>query len=382
MDFALGEIGAAVGDLARKIFRERVTAASLKQVESDPEHFDRALWKELAGADLLGTSLPESAGGSGHDFIATCALLVEAGAAVAPVPLWATLVLGALPIARFGTEEQRRRWLDGVAAGETILTAALTEAGSEEPAEPRARARNVGGAWELHGTKIAVQAAHLAKWVLVTARTEAGDLGVFVIDPRAKGVRLERQIATTGEPWFRMTLDGARVSPSDVLGDGAAGRGAEIVEWLVPRATAALCAIQLGVSARALAMTAEYATSRQQFERPIATFQAVAQRAGDAYVDVEAIRVSTWQAVWRLASDLPAARAVAIAKYWACEGGHRVGYAAQHLHGGMGFDLEYPLHRYYLWSKQIELTLGSAAVQIARIGADLARVTSHEKPRS
>src|SRR5277367_5659189 len=112
MDFALGEIGVAVGDLGRKIFRERVTPASLKQVESEADRFDRALWKELAGADLLGTSLPESAGGSGHDFLAVCALLVEAGAAVAPVPLWATLVLGALPIAHFGTEEQRRRWLD------------------------------------------------------------------------------------------------------------------------------------------------------------------------------------------------------------------------------------------------------------------------------
>jgi alkylation response protein AidB-like acyl-CoA dehydrogenase len=366
----------AVGELARKIFRERVTPASLKQVESEPDQFDRALWKELASADLLGTSLPEAAGGSGHDFLATCALLLEAGAAVAPVPLWPTLVLGALPIARFGTEEQRRRWLDGVAAGETILTAALAEDGIEDAAAPLVRARwlrDSADSWELTGVKIAVPAAHLAKRVLVTARTEGDQLGVFALDPRAPGVHLERQIATTGEPWFRMTLERARVASSDVLGD--VGRGAEIVEWLVPRAVVGLCATQLGVSERALRMTAEYATTRQQFDRPIATFQAVAQRAADAYIDVEAIRVSTWQAAWRLANDLPASRAVAIAKYWACEGGHRVGYAAQHLHGGMGFDLEYPLHRYYTWSKKIELTLGSASVHLARIGAELADET-------
>jgi alkylation response protein AidB-like acyl-CoA dehydrogenase len=373
MDFSLGEVEVAVGELARKIFRERVTPASLKQVESEPDQFDRALWKELASADLLGTSLPEDAGGTGHGFLATCALLVEAGGAVAPVPLWATLVLGAMPIARFGTDEQRRRWLDGVASGETILSAALAEDGLEDAAAPETIARATADGWALTGVKIAVPAADLAKRVLVTARTEKDQLGVFVIDPRAAGVHLERQIATTGEPWFRMTLDGARVAAADVLGE--VGRGAEVVAWLEPRAVVGLCALQLGVSERALRMTAEYATTRQQFDRPIATFQAVAQRAADAYIDVEAIRVSTWQAAWRLAQELPASRAVSVAKYWACEGGHRVGYAAQHIHGGMGFDLEYPLHRYYTWAKRIELTLGSASVHLAQLGAELARET-------
>jgi 3-oxocholest-4-en-26-oyl-CoA dehydrogenase beta subunit len=371
MDFSLGEVEEAVGELARRIFRERVTPASLKEAEKGTDRFDRGLWKELAAADLLGTSLPESAGGSGHGFLATCALLVEAGAAVAPVPLWPTLVLGAMPIARFGTDDQRRRWLDGVAGGETILTAALVENGFDDAAEPSTRARRVGGFWELHGAKIAVPAAELAKRVLVTAKTQGGELGVFVVDPRGSGVRLERQLATTGEAWFRVTLEGARVSEGDVLGDVA--RGAEIVDWLVPRAVVALCAMELGVTEQALRMTAEYTTTRQQFDRPIATFQAVAQRAADAYIDVEAIRVATWQAAWRLANELPAARAAAVAKYWACEGGHRVTYAAQHLHGGMGFDLEYPLHRYYTLSKQIELTLGSASRQVALLGAELAR---------
>lgn len=119
-------------------------------------------------------------------------------------------------------------------------------------------------------------------------------------------------------------------------------------------------------------MTASYTTTRHQFERPIATFQAVSQRAADAYVDVEAIRVTTWQAAWRLEQDLPAAEAVSTAKLFAAEAGHRVVYAAQHLHGGMGFDVEYPLYRHYLRSKQIELTLGSASVHLARLGQALA----------
>lgn len=147
----------------------------------------------------------------------------------------------------------------------------------------------------------------------------------------------------------------------------------EALEWIVARATVALCAMELGIADSALRMTASYASTRHQFDRPIATFQAVSQRLADAYVDVEAIRVTTWQAAWRLAHDLPAAEAVSIAKYFAAEAGHRVVFAAQHVHGGMGFDLEYPLHRYYLGSKQIELTLGSASVQLARMGREIAR---------
>jgi alkylation response protein AidB-like acyl-CoA dehydrogenase len=364
MDFTLGEIESAVTEVARKLLRERVTPATLKATEATEERFDRALWSELAKTELLDVT--------SQGLLATCALLVEAGAAVAPVPLWPTLVLGAMPIARFGTDEQRARFVRGVASGETVLSAALE--GGEVVAK-----REAGG-WTLRGTKTCVPAAHVAACVLVPARIDrdGGDrspvgvaTAVFLLDPRTPGVKLERQVATTGEPWFRVSVDGVRLGDGDVL--GPIERGDVVLDWLVPRATVALCAMQLGVAERALRMTAEYTSTRAQFDRPVATFQAVAQRAGDAYVDVEAIRVSTWQAAWRLANDLPAAREVAIAKYWACEGGHRVTYAAQHLHGGMGFDLEYPLHRYYLWAKQIESALGAAPVQLERLGAILAQ---------
>ena len=120
-------------------------------------------------------------------------------------------------------------------------------------------------------------------------------------------------------------------------------------------------------------MTAEYTKTREQFERPIATFQAVGQRAADAYIDTEAIRLTAWQAAWRLSEGLPASDEVAIAKFWAADGGQRVAHAAQHLHGGLGIDVDYPLHRYFQWSKAIELTLGSATRQLVRLGASIAR---------
>src|SRR5437764_99693 len=232
MDFALSPEQEALRELARRILADHVTHERLAVVEAEPDWFDRAAWEALAGARLLGTAIPEEFGGSGLGFLELCLLLEEVGRAVAPVPAWPTLVLGALPLARFGTRAQRAALLPAVASGEVVLTAALR-------------------------------------------------------------------------------------------------------------------------------MTAAYTAGREQFGRPIASFQAVQQRAADAYIDAEAIRLTTWQAAWRLAADRPATTEVAIAKFWASEAAHRVVYAAQHLHGGIGVDVDYPLHRYYLWSKQIELTLGS-----------------------
>lgn len=371
MDFSFSEAQKAISDLSRKIFKERVTPAVLKTVEAEPEVFYRKLWDDLATAGLLGTALPERHGGSGHGILELCVLLEEAGAVVAPIPLWAVLCLGALPLAEFGSAEQQSRLLPGVGSGEVLLTAALTEAGLDDPASPATTAVHDGSGWLLTGTKICVPAAHLAHRILVPAQTGPGSVGVFLLDPAAAGVKHERQIATTGEPLTQLTLSSARVAEADVLGDPK--KGAAIVAWMVERATVGLCALELGVAERALAMTASYTSTRVQFERPIATFQAVGQRAADAYIDVEAIRLSLWQAAFRLSQGLPASQSIAIAKFWAAEGGHRVVYAAQHLHGGMGFDRDYPLHRHYLWSKQIELTLGSAQVQLARLGQELAR---------
>ncbi len=371
MDFSFTEAQTAVADLARKLFAERLTPAALKTIEATEDRFHAPLWKELAGLGLLGTAIAESEGGGGHGLLELCALLQEAGGAVVPLPLWPTLALGALPIGKFGTAEQRARILPSVARGEAILTAALAEYGSEDPLRPSTTAKADGAAWILNGVKTCVPAARLANRILVGARTTGDALGVFLVDPKAQGVTLERQVTTSGESQYQLTLSNVRIAREDILGDPE--RGIDVLSWLVPRATITLVAMELGIAERVLRMTASYTTSRQQFDRPIATFQAVAQRTADAYIDVESIRVSTWQAAWRLSEDLPATIEVGVAKFFASEGGHRVVYAAQHLHAGMGFDLDYPLHRYYLLSKQIELTLGSSATHLARIGAELSR---------
>jgi len=372
MDFAFTDEQSALREVARKILEAECTTARLQEVEASAERIDRRLWAELAKANLLGAALPEAHGGSGFGFFELCLLLEEIGRAVAPVPAWATLVLGALPIERFGSAEQKRRFLPGVVAGDVILSAALLEPGSEAPAKPSTTARRDGAGFRLDGVKLCVPAAHLATRILVPARLESDGVGVFLLDPKAPGVALERQRTTNLEVQGKLVLAGAPAGAADVLAADGRGDATVLVRWIEAHATAALCAMQVGVSERALRLTASYTTGREQFGRAIATFQAVGQRAADAYIDVEAMRLTTQQAVWRLAAGLEADDAIAVAKFWAAEGGHAVGYAAQHLHGGIGVDVDYPLHRYYLWAKEIELTLGSANRQLARIGAELA----------
>ena len=383
MDFSYSEEQEAVRQLAGQIFGERSTHERLKEIEAtagDDGPFDRELWKELADAGLLGIHLREDVGGAGLDFVAACLVVEAAGRTAAYVPVVESMVYGALPLDRFGTDAQRKTWLTGAAAGETILTAAMAELvgevvlpGGSEPATTATA--QADGSWVLSGTKACVPAAFVADAILVpaTCRTEDGATtgpGVFIVERGADGVTLTRQTTTTGRPEAIVELDGVRVGVDRLVGEGA--DGAAVIDCITEFATTALCIEEAGVCASALELTAEYTKTRVQFEKPIATFQAVGQRAADAYVDTEAIRLTAWQAAARLAAGLPASAEIAIAKYWAAEGGQRVVHAASHLHGGVGVDRDYPLHRFFLLTEQIELTLGGANESLRRLGRMLA----------
>jgi acyl-CoA dehydrogenase len=371
MDFSFSEEQEAVRDLAGRIFTDLATNERLREIESEPDgdYFDAKLWSELAAAGLLGIALPEDVGGAGLGFVETGVIVEAAGRSAAYVPVVETLAAAAPAIARFGTEGQRQRWLPGVVAGESVITTALVELGGV-PSSPSVLAERSGDGWTLSGTKACVPSGVIADAVLVTARVEPDAVAVFVVETSAAGVTRERQATNTGQPEVVLTLAGTTVGPEALLGTVEEGRA--IVDWLVQRTTAALSLAQAGAAAAALALTAEYTKTREQFGKPIATFQAVGQRAADAYVDTEAIRLTAWQAAWRIAEGLPADKEVAVAKFWAADGGQRVVHAAVHLHGGVGVDREYPLHRYFLMTKHIELTLGGATEHLLQLGATLA----------
>lgn len=363
MDFTFTEEQETVAKLARELFERRATADRLTELEGSGVRYDEGLWKELAAADLLGTALPESVGGNGGGFVELGMLLAEVGWSVAPVPAYATLALGADPIARYGTAEQQQRILPDIVAGQRILTAGLAEPGRSDPRSPATTARRDGSNWRLDGAKELVPAATLADTLLIPASTDDGRVDLFLLGANSAGVEIRAVKTTNREPHADVFLDGAVVSENDRLsGDG-------LIDSLYTRALIALCAIQLGVADRALHIAAEYTTGREQFGRPIGSFQAVQQRMADAFIDVEAMRWTTWHAAWLAAEGRPADRAARIAKFWAAEAGSRVAATAQQVHGGIGIDTTYPLHRYFLWAKHNELTLGPASQQLALLGA-------------
>ena len=373
MDFAFTPEQQELRALARRVLADHATPQRVAEVEASDERIDRRLWSALAAAGLLGVAVAEEHGGGGLGLVELCLLLEEVGRAVAPVPIFASLLLGALPIAAFGTPSQRSRLLPGVAGGHLLLSGALEEPRSLDPLAPAARAAVAGETWRLDGVKLGVPAAASAAEVVVSAGVApsllagegqgGGDTGLFLVDPHGPGVTLARQEVSNHEALFLMTLAGA---PGERLG------GADALPWLLRRARVGLCAMQVGVTERALRMTAEYTSTREQFGRPLSAFQAVSQRAADAYIDVEAIRLTTQAAIWRLAAGQEDDDAVAVAKFWAAEAGQRVVHAAQHLHGGVGVDVSYPLHRSFLWAKQLELGLGGATQQLLTLGEALA----------
>lgn len=371
MDFTLSDDQTAIAELAGRILSEKLPADRLRQIEQADEWFAPDVWQELAKADLLGIALPEVDGGGGYGFFELALILEQVGLAQAPVPVLATLVLGALAVAEFGSADLRARLLPDVIAGDLILTAALVEGNDAlPPTTPATVAEPDGDGWRLTGTKRFVTAGQIAHRALVPARTGDGITTVFVVDLSADGITRDADRSLNLEPVPTIHFDGVLVGVGDVL--GAEDAGAEIVSWITDRGIAAWCSVQTGVCEAATRLTATYTSSRRQFDTPIATFQAVAHRAADAYIDTEAVRLTSRQAAWRLADGRPAAEELAVAKWWAAEGAHRVVHAAQHLHGGIGVDLDYPVHRTFRWAKHVELSLGGGTAHLRRLGALIA----------
>ena len=366
MDFSFSEDQNSIRELVKQVLSDIVTHDSLKALAKDGVWFHERAWKQLAESEMLGLAIPEEHGGAGMGLTELCILLEQVGRTVAPIPAVETLVSGALPIAAFGTPEQKSRFLSGVAAGQTILTAALVDSGSRNPLAPSSQAQPDVGGWKLTGRFSNVAFADLADRILVPARIRGGEVGVFLVDPKAKGVRLGSQRGTHGQPLWLLELSDARVAATDCL--GSANQGSDVLRFMVDHTSLAICAVEYGIAEQALFMTARYSGERKQFRVPIATFQGVTQRVGDAYIDVQAMRSSMWQACWRLEQGLDADKELAVAKFFASEAGARVVAAAQHVHGGMGFDRDYPLYRYFMTSKHLELVLGGAQESLTRLG--------------
>jgi 3-oxocholest-4-en-26-oyl-CoA dehydrogenase beta subunit len=364
MDWAFTDEQEQLAALTRQILERTLLEEHMRAIERTDDRFDDKLFVQLGEAGAIGVALPAELGGGGYGLIEQCRVLQEIGRMVAPVPVLPTVV-AAGAIAAFGTDAQKQAYVPPAAQGRTALTPAVTEELNLEPSSPTTKAEPVERGWELGGQKTTVPAGTIADVFLVPASTVDG-VGVFIVERGDAGVSVARQRVTDTGAEAILELDGVVVDEGRFLG------GAEVVEWLVRHLTVGLCAVQLGVCERALELTAEYSKTRVQFDRPIATFQAVGQRLADAYIDVNAIRLTLWQAAWRLSEGLDCDNEIATAKFWAADAGHRVAHTAVHVHGGMGIDLDYHLNRYFVAAKRIEFALGGATEQLVALGRELA----------
>jgi len=365
MSFALPEDHAALAALAAEIFADQATTERVVEVERTEGGFDRRLWKLLADAGLLAACLPESAGGGGMGALGLVTIAEQQGRRVAPVPFWSVVAAAAWPIAEFGSPALKDRLLDRVLSGDALVTGAFDGVAGEV---------GVTGAYDgdhlvVDGVAVGVPAAAEAEAVVVPVRLPDGASRVVVVATDAAGVTLTAVAATGQGSAATVHLAGVRVGADDVLDGGEV----DVAAWALQRARLALCGVQLGTCAEALTTTAAYVSQREQFGRPISTNQAVAVRAADAHLDTEAIRLTTQRAAWLLdcGRDQEAESAVLVAKFWASRGGLRVVHATQHLHGGIGADIDYPIHRYFLWGRQAAFSLGGSDQLAAELGAVL-----------
>lgn len=376
MDFTLDDDLLALQGLAREIFADLATTERVRATETTATALDDRLWNALASAGLLGLVVPDEQGGAGLGLAALAVLLEEQGRTVAPVPLWPAAV-GALAL-RDSAElpaSTRGDLLGTLTDGSARVTLALEEYDAADPTAPGATATRTDAGWRLSGVKAVVPSPQGAGHVIVSATASDGP-GLFLVASDAPGVSWELMPVTTHDVAGELALEAA---PAERVGDAAA------LTVVLRNARIALAALQLGVAQGALALAASYLSAREQFGRPLGTFQAVQHQLADCWIDIDAMRVTLWQAIEDTAGDQadPATRAAAerstlVATWWRAQAGLDVVHRVQHVHGGIGVDVDYPVHRYFLWGKQLSGTLGGPGAALADLGDLLAWSTDSE----
>ncbi|CQD21431.1 acyl-CoA dehydrogenase [Mycobacterium lentiflavum] len=361
MDFTTTEAATDLGGLVDTIVDSVCTPEHQRELDGLEQRFDRGLWQKLIEADILTSASASTLGGDGFGALEQVAILVALGRQLAAVPYLESVMLGAGVLARFGSQDLQQTWGVPAVKGEKILTVALDGEMGEGPVQ----ATRTGDGYQLTGTRTQVFFGPVADAFLVPAETDSGT-AVFLVSAEDKGVKVTT-LATTGKNSVgHLALDGVAVNEARKVG------GSEVVAWLGTLGTLGRSAYQLGVLDRGLQMTAEYAREREQFDRPIGSFQAVSQRLADGYIDVKGLRLTLTQAAWKVSEDIPAEIDVASAAFWAADAGHRVAHTIVHVHGGVGVDTDHPAHRYFLAAKEAEFALGGATAQLRRIGRELA----------
>ncbi|GAA3530675.1 acyl-CoA dehydrogenase family protein [Amycolatopsis ultiminotia] len=325
-------------------------------------------WRALADAGLLALPLPADLGGDRLGVAEIAPVLTEVGRAAAAVPAYAVLALGVLPVETLGSPAQRAELLPPAAAGESLLTAALHEPSAPLTLVPGTTGVAADGAWEVTGVKTQVPyAAESAR--ILTPVSLPGGVGVALVRPRARGLETVPAYTAGGTPEYTVRFDRVRIEEADLLRDPTPGHAVATVHRF---ALAGALALGDGLLAGALALTSRHVAGRTQFGRALAEFQAVAQQIADVYVASRTLHLAALSAVWRLAAGLDADAELDVAAYWLTEEAPSALAICHHLHGGVGVDRSYPLHRYSSAVKDLGRAVGGAAHRLGRLGERVA----------
>jgi len=346
--------------------------AVVRELEDDPIGYSAELWKQLAALDLIGLQLPEAYGGSGMTTLESVVVYEEFGRSLAPSPHFVSSIVSGGVLARSGSAEQKQAWLPGVVTGEAVLTPAWLEPeNSGGPGGVQVRAVADGDGWTITGTKRHVAFASSAARLVVLVRTGDGveDVDLFLVDPAADGVTLTQQMTIGSDAQYKFGLDGVRVTEADRI--GAAGTGWGTWSEVMHEAVILAAAQAVGGAEYALEITVQYAKDRQQFDKPLGAFQALAHYLADAATTVDGAKVLVHEAAWARSEGRRVAKLAPMAKLFACQTFRDVTAMAQQIFGGIGFTVEFDIQLYFRRAKQLQMSWWEPRVLEELIAAEV-----------
>ena len=365
MDLGFTEEQEMLRKTARDFLEAECPSTLVKEMAEDEQGYTSELWGKMAELGWMGLALPEEHDGMGMSFLDLAVLLEEMGRACLPGPFFSTVVLGGLTILEAGNEEQKKEHLPKIAAGEAILTMALTEpSASYDPASITVKAVPDKDDYVISGTKLFVENAHIADYLICVTRTKDGagkgedGITLFLVDGKSPGITTTLLKTIAGDKQCEVTFDNVRVPQKNMLGER--DKGWPVVAKILQKATVAKCAEMVGGAQAALDMSVAYAKERIQFGRPIGSFQAIQHHCANMVTDVDGSRFITYQAAWKVSEGLPAVMEVSMAKAWVSEAYRRVTQLGHQIHGGIGFCMDHDMPLYFKRAKAAEPTFGSA----------------------
>lgn len=365
MDFGFSEEQEMLRSSAKDFLTKEVPMTYVRQMMEDDRGFTDKQWKQMADLGWMGLIFPEDVGGSGLTFVDLIVVLEEMGRVVLPGPYFSSVILGGVALAEGGSAAQQQEWLTGVASGAKRITFAQLEPSGRWDADGiQCAAKKDGSGYTLTGVKLFVPDAHTADHIIVAARTAGSTgkegIGLFLVDAKAQGVSISLlKTMDQTRKLCEVKLDGVSVGGDRII--GAPDGGWALIDRIVDRGKVALCGEMCGGAQRVLDMSVEYAKVREQFGKPIGSFQAIQHKCANMLVEVESSKSVAYYAAWAVANNVAdAPLAAAMAKSYCSDAYRHVSAEGIQIHGGIGFTWEHDMHIYFKRAKSSEVTFGDA----------------------